>query len=110
MRENQLRKMDEKRKEAAAAKKLAEEIAEASGKAVETGGKPKGEEDDPVAVIQELIRTAHGQLTADVDEMMCKYENDLRVQIKEVLRQYSPEFDTHPTPLTSLKEPGAHRR
>jgi len=55
--------------------------------------------EDPIKAIQILIHESHMRLTEEVEHVLVKYENDLREQIKDVLRKHAAGIDKHTTPL-----------
>ena len=55
--------------------------------------------DDPIKVIQALIYESHMKLTQEVETLLVNYENQLRTDIKSVLRRHATGIDARPTPL-----------
>ena len=62
--------------------------------------------DDPIKAIQLLIHESHIKLTAEVEGILVKYENNLRSDIKEVLRRHATGIDKRKTPLDKRATPG----
>ena len=58
---------------------------------------------DPIKQIQELIHKAHVTLTQEVDALMVKHENEIRLQIKSILAKHANGIDDVPTPLDNLR-------
>ena len=64
-----------------------------------TAKKEEAEKKDPIKVIQTIIHESNYQLLAEIDELLERHENKLRVQVKDVLRRYAAGIDERPTPL-----------
>jgi uncharacterized protein YajQ (UPF0234 family) len=60
----------------------------------------QGTEQDPIKLIQTMIHESHYKLTEEVEDLLMRYENKLRQDIKEVLRRHAAGLDLRvDTPL-----------
>jgi len=64
--------------------------------------------EDPIKLIQSMIHESNYKLLEEIDEVLERHENKLRVQIKDVLRRHAAGIDLQPTPLDSLKGDRRH--
>jgi len=65
-----------------------------------------GAAEDPIKAIQMLIHESHLKLTEEVEEVLVRYENNLRSEIKDVLRRHASGIDKRSTPLDTRVTPG----
>jgi len=61
--------------------------------------------DEPLRVIQDLVKTAHEDLARDVEQLMAAQEEKLRGEVKAVLLNYAGGNIAQSTPLDKLKYP-----
>jgi len=59
--------------------------------------------EDAIRIIQTLIHESHFALTTDMEVLMARHENKLRMQIKDVLRRHAEGVGLHKTPLDVLR-------
>merc|ERR1719453_2018279 len=57
------------------------------------GAAGKPDHEDPIKVIQSIIHESNYLLLAEIDELLERHENKLRVQVKDVLRRHAAGID-----------------